>query len=171
MSAELPMTYLTPRPCSHVGAHHSARKQVVWLRLSWIVQFSSANCLTNVLKHSCIQVIASALARYLSTKVSAGCQVIASALAQNWTIATQNGMFTQHFGHAKSAAEYHKAVGALSPSARTARQDYIADLLRVCFLFKHLLKTQHVSEQQKAVTVIPKHFVNATRGTRSTSIE
>ena len=45
--------------------------QVVWLRPSWIVQLSSANCLTNILKHSCIQVIASALA-CPRPKVSAG---------------------------------------------------------------------------------------------------
>ena len=65
--------------------------QVVWLRPSWIVQLSSANCLTNILKHSCIQVIASALT-YLST-MSPGCHAGVARCSQadtpNWTTATQ----------------------------------------------------------------------------------
>lgn len=43
----------------------------------------------------------------------------------------QNDQFTQHFGHARSPAEYQKYVSALSHDACVARQDYIADLLRV----------------------------------------
>ena len=89
MSAELRMTYLTPRPCSHVNAHHSARNN--------IIKFCSANRFTNILKHSYIQVIAAALT-YLST-VSPGCHAgvarCSQAGTQNWTIATQLNYHTE----------------------------------------------------------------------------
>lgn len=66
MTAELRMTYLTPRPCSHVNAHHSARnnKCLTASKLSFTIL--SCKLLDHILKHSYIQVIAAALA-YLST--------------------------------------------------------------------------------------------------------